>query len=75
MTYSRTISALTALYDPERPTRAILVDALPPGVRVSEFGDWEAEGGRNPWPALVLSAASVVAGPFLGWAAYFVLPG
>lgn len=55
-----------ALYDPQRPTRSLLLSGLWPAVRVGPFGAWEAAAGVDAL-ARALLVLLLLAGPFVVW--------
>jgi hypothetical protein len=59
------------LYDPERPSRAVVADSLPESVRVDEAGQLEAAGAGAAAAALVLPLLVLAAN---AWALLRVLP-
>lgn len=58
---------VTALYDPERPARALLIDSLAPDIRVSPGGEWETASEHIARRRLGLATLAMIAGPGLGW--------
>jgi hypothetical protein len=55
-----------ALYDPARPTRAVLLSGLAPGVRVGPTGAWETSAGLGA-VLRVLVILLLLTGPFVAW--------
>jgi Protein of unknown function (DUF3592) len=56
-----------ALYDPRRPTRALLLSGLWPAGRVGPFGAWETPAGVDAI-ARALLVLLLLAGPLVVWA-------
>jgi hypothetical protein len=56
-----------ALYDPARPSRALLLSGLSPGVRVGPYGGWETTAGPEAVLRLLV-ALLLLAGPVAVWA-------
>jgi hypothetical protein len=55
------------LYDPARPTRALLLSGLWPAVRVGPYGGWETTAGADAFLRLFV-VLLLVAGPLAVWA-------